>query len=375
MDQIEPTSSHEFTNTFDRLAMATRRAGAFCLTDVEPTGVHWLWPGRIPLGYVTLLASDPGLGKSLLSLDIAARVSTGRPWPDSQPSTLNSQPSSVLLLNIEDHFDTTVRPRLDALGADCTRILAMSHVPGEGAFNAPRPVAINRDIDRLEMLLREVADCRLIILDPITAFFGDSSNRSTGNVWKVLSNLSWLAASANLAVLAVSHLRKKEGAAIYRTMGSLAFVAAARAVWTVATDPADASRRLFLPLKNNLAESARGLAFTIEPNPSSGAPVIRWLPDMIEARADAVPASTRWVGRPDNERQYAIDWLRTRLLGGSSPVREVRNDADAHGISHATLRRAFRMLGGEAIRRGTVQNGEWRWKLPAEVAQNSVGEI
>jgi hypothetical protein len=43
--------------------MATRRAGAFRLTDVEPAGIQWLWPGRIPLGYVTLLVSDPRRGQ------------------------------------------------------------------------------------------------------------------------------------------------------------------------------------------------------------------------------------------------------------------------------------------------------------------------
>jgi putative DNA primase/helicase len=395
MNQTEPTACHESLDTFDRLGLAARRVGAFRLTDVEPKSNNWLWPGRIPLGYVTLLASDPGLGKSLVSLDIAARVTTGRPWPDevgppsrgeldptsdgpaaARLATATRPPATVLILNIEDHFTTTVRPRLDALGADCTRILAMSHIPGEGAFNMPRPVAINRDINRLEMLLREVPDCRLIILDPITAFFGDTSNRSTGNVWKVLSSLSWLAASANLAVLAVSHLRKKEGAAIYRMLGSLAFVAAARAAWTISTDHADANRRLLMPLKNNLAESARGLAFTIESLPSSSAPIIRWQPEVIEDRADSVPASTRrWVGRPDGERQFAVQWLRSHLSQGQSPVRKVREAAEAHGITWGTLRRAFRELGAEAVFKRVDGRIRWDWKLPAIGAQNYVGEF
>jgi hypothetical protein len=238
----------------------------------------------------------------------------------------------------------------------------------------PRPLAINRDINRIEMLLREVADCRLIILDPITAFFGDTSSRSTGNVWKVLSNLSWLAASANLAVLAISHLRKKEGAAIHRAIGSLAFVAAARAAWTIATDPADASRRLFLPLKNNLAESATGLAFTIESN-TTGGPVVRWLPETIEARAGAVPASTCQPGRPNDERQFAIEWLRRELAKGQSPVRKIREAAEAHGITWGTLRRAFRELGAQAVFKREGGHIRWDWKLPVIEAQNYVGEF
>ena len=152
------------------LARAERLAGAVRLTEIEPAPIRWLWPGRIPIGYVTLLVSDPGAGKSLVALDVAARVSTGRPWPDepvkSQESRVESQhsdsgsplsaldsrlPASVLLLTIEDHFANTVRPRLDALGADCSRILGLSHVPGQGVLTMPRPVAINRDINRSEI--------------------------------------------------------------------------------------------------------------------------------------------------------------------------------------------------------------------------------
>jgi hypothetical protein len=395
------------------LRIAVRHAGAVRLTDVEATGVQWLWPARIPLGHVTLLVSDPGAGKSLVALDIAARVSRGAPWPDeeiraatatnsadesrmgdgeggrrgegeelqsssqqtSPPPTLPTSPSSVLLLTIEDHFATTVRPRLEALGADCSRIMALSHVPGEDFFDTPRPFALNRDLNRLSNLIRALADCRLVILDPITAFLGDTSEQCNTDVWKLLSALTHRAEEQSFAVLAVSHLRKKEGAAIHRALGSLAFIANARTAWTIVKDPVDRNRRLFVPLKNNLAPDANGLAFNIESNVAGSVPVIRWLPDAIEARADTLLASSRRSGRPDDDRRYAVQWLRTRLSAGASPVREIRNDADAHGISYATLRRAFRELGCEAIRLGPVPKGEWRWKLPAEDAQNSVGEF
>lgn len=53
------------------------------------------------------------------------------------------------------------------------------------------------------------------------------------------------------------------GRALYRATGSLAFIAAARAGWLVIEDPDDASRRLFLPAKMNLAEQPSGLAFRV----------------------------------------------------------------------------------------------------------------
>jgi hypothetical protein len=72
-----------FVTPADQLARAQNIAGAVRFSELAPRKVRWLWPDRIPLGRITLLVSDPGLGKSLLALDIAARVSRGSPWPDA----------------------------------------------------------------------------------------------------------------------------------------------------------------------------------------------------------------------------------------------------------------------------------------------------
>jgi hypothetical protein len=184
-----------------------------------------------------------------------------------------------------------------------------------------------------------------------------------------------LARKYNLAVLVISHFRKKEGAAIHRALGSLAFVAAARAVWAIVKDADDSTRRLFLPLKNNFAPDTNGLAFSIETSPKNGAATVRWHPDPIEATADIAFASARTNGRPDEERRYAVEWLRARLSDGPALMLDVRDDAAAHGICYGTLRRAFRELGGKAVKHGNVPRGVWKWKLPGEDAQNPVGEI
>ena len=94
-----------------------------CLADVSPRELAWLWPGRVPLGSLTTIAGDPGLGKSFLSLDIAARKSGGKPWPDA-PSWHNPV-GSVIIFSAEDDLETTVVPRLDAAGADRRRIFTM----------------------------------------------------------------------------------------------------------------------------------------------------------------------------------------------------------------------------------------------------------
>src|SRR5688572_15476895 len=50
--------------------------------EVKERELEWLWPGRIPLGKITLLAGDPEAGKSFVVADLAARTTRGGPWPD-----------------------------------------------------------------------------------------------------------------------------------------------------------------------------------------------------------------------------------------------------------------------------------------------------
>ena len=95
------------------------------LSDVVPERVSWLWPGRIPMGKVITLDGDPGVGKSTLALTCGAVVTTGGMWPDK---THCDYPGDVILLSAEDGLADTIRPRLDAAGADTTRVHAVQGV-------------------------------------------------------------------------------------------------------------------------------------------------------------------------------------------------------------------------------------------------------
>src|SRR4051812_46821539 len=90
------------------------------LSDVEPEPVRWLWEGRIPIGKVTLLDGEPGVGKSMLALDLAARVSNGTAMPLSK--TRPAGPADVIIFSGDDGLADTVLPRLKAADADLARI-------------------------------------------------------------------------------------------------------------------------------------------------------------------------------------------------------------------------------------------------------------
>lgn len=367
-----------------RLKSVMESLDAVRVSDIESREQHWLWPGRIPLGDVTLLVGDPGVGKSLLALDLAARVTRGMPWPDAQsPSVMPpadfplppSNAGSVILFSAEDTLAETVRPRLMAAGADCSRIVAIRmsvSVKRKFSFpehDAPENFELRRDLRDLWRLVHATPDCRLVVIDSINSCLSENSEQIRVDDWGLLLRLVAIARQAPVALVIVSHLRKKGGRAICCNLGSLAFAATARAVWAVAKDPESAERRLFVPVKNNLADDTSGLAFTIESGSSGSAARIRWSPEPVSATADTVVSYSRRNGRPDDERKHAKLWLRERLASGPRTVKEIRGEADVNGFSPNTLRRAFRELGGKPIKESTA-NGPWLWRLPVEDTQN-----
>ena len=135
----------------------------------------------------------------------------------------------MVLLSAEDDVSKTIHPRLVALGADFDYVRMFDGVEGdhmEGVYL--RPFQLDRDISHLSAAVEEQGDCRLVVIDPISAYLGSVSANDNAAIRRLIASLAELATKYNLAVVAVTHLRKEDGATICRTMGSIAFVAAAR---------------------------------------------------------------------------------------------------------------------------------------------------
>jgi hypothetical protein len=330
------------------------------LGDVQPTEVQFLWDKRIALGKLTSIAGDPGLGKSFLTLDMAARVTRGRAWPDGAPCICGS----VILLTAEDDLSDTIRPRLDAAGADVDKIVAVPAIRGkDGDGEYDRSVDLTRDIARVEEVAEQLGDCRLIIIDPISCYLGDTKSHDNASVRAVLAPLAEMAGRIGAAVVAVSHLRKGDGPAMYRTMGSLAFVAAARAAYAVSKDPEDSTgrRRLFLPIKNNIGNDETGLAYHLQSHGCVAS--VYWHEDVISMSADDALETPKKRGRPAESRNEAIDFLTEALAGGPRLAKEVIEEArEVHGITKRTLDRARQGLKVKAERE--TPTGPWMWSLP-----------
>src|SRR6266566_9204945 len=140
------------------------------LSNIKSKQLHWLWEKRIPRGKLTTLDGDPGLGKSLLTLDLAARITTGRPMPDGTPGVQGS----VLLIALEDRAADTIKPRIEAAGGDPSRIRLLDTVhstsreTGETSWS---PFILSEHFNTLVKITYQTRPI-LVILDPLMAILG-----------------------------------------------------------------------------------------------------------------------------------------------------------------------------------------------------------
>jgi putative DNA primase/helicase len=239
-----------------------------------------------------------------------------------------------------------------------------------------RGFSLVNDIARLDAELPRLGDVVLVIIDPITAYLGAIDSHRNAEVRAVLAPLAELAGRNEVAVLAISHLRKGvAGDAVLQVMGSLAFAAAARAVYIVARDLEDATRRLLLPAKNNISDDRTGYAYRIEPvSLAGGIDTCRivWEPDAMTVTADEALAPRDAKAEP-HKRDAAAEWLGELLAHGPVAVKKLRAEAEAAGYSWATIRRARDNLG--TITEKTEFEGGWACRLAQGAAPGEEIEL
>jgi hypothetical protein len=334
--------------------IASRRA-----RDITPVRIAWLWRGRIPLGKITILDGDPGLGKSLLTIDIAARLSTGRSMPcDDAPA---EPPADVVILNNEDDPGDTIRPRLEAAGADLARVHIIEHVTdadagADHAFTLPVHTAA------LAALVHRTG-ARLVVIDPLMSALDTSVNTYRDQaVRRALLPLQEMARFERCAVLLVRHLNKAAGlSALYRGGGTIGFIGAARAGLLVAPDPVEPDRRLLAPVKYNLAARPATIAYAVAGEP----PTVSWL-GPADLTADDLLGATAAPRSEQSEAHRAARWLRDRLAEGPRTAADLIDEAHDEGIARSTLHRARRAIGAIATREGFGAAGRWIWALAPE---------
>ena len=332
------------------------------MSEVAAEPVQWLWRSWIPLGMLTVLDGDPGLGKSTMMLDLAARLSRGDAMPDG---SFGPEASGVVILSAEDDLARVIRPRLDAAGATLERIATFHIETGDGQLREP---TIHRE-DLVELEHAVVAmKARLVIVDPLMAYLpaGVNAHRDQ-DVRQSLAQLRALAERTGAAILVIRHLNKNESmSALYRGGGSIGILGAARAALLMAADPDDPSgvRRVLASQKANLAPRPQSLRLRLVAEPGDALPRVSWEGESAHTPATllAGPADSKKREAGEDDRgalDEAIEFLHESLAGGPVAAQRVLRDARAAGISERTLRRAKAIVGAETKK----LTGRWEWRL------------
>ncbi|MQA06848.1 MAG: AAA family ATPase [Streptosporangiales bacterium] len=355
------------------VALPPRKHGALVrMSDVKPEHVDWVWPGRLARGKLHVLDGDPGLGKSTVTVDWAARVTTGKPWPDGQAG---GDPAGVVLISVEDGLADVIRPRLDAAGADLDRVVALTDIrgtaPGTGQPDERLP-ELPTDVDVIRDALLDV-NAALLVIDPLMACLAGSVNAHRDqDIRRALAPLVRVAEETHTAVVIVRHLTKGDSdKAIYRGGGSIGIIGAARLGYTVARHPEEPDnphRAVLAGTKANITTMPASLGYHLVNDDDLGCAHVEW--------EGTVDCTANDLLRPTTQAQAADDpttvWLRSYLAEhGDSPFDEIRQAAEEAGIAERTLRRAGKRAGVLTQRAGFPACTTWR--LPTTPASSQSG--
>ena len=343
------------------------------LSDAEPEKMQWEWPGVLPKGKFTLAVGDPGLSKSLCANDIAARFTNGSCWPCGTPI---EQPGTVIMMNSEDDLRDTILPRFIAAGGDRSRAIFIESTHTEDAAKgktSERMFHLQEDLDALEEAIRDIDGPKLVEIDPVSNYMKGADTHKDAEVRAVLMPFVELLRKTGTTAIGVCHLNKSSAAnAIHRIGGSIGFVGVARSVWAVARDPDDpqSARRLFLPVKANLASDVGGYAYSIK-STMDKVPYLSWEAEPITGNPTEILSPNAATNGTRNRSSPAVDdaadWLSDRLADGPVPSKDVFEDGKAHGHTVRTIKRAMGTLDVQTGKKGF--QGQWQMYLPGKECQ------
>ncbi len=335
-------------------------------SEVERRPVDWIWPNWLARGKFILFAGDPGLGKSLVSTDLAARISKPGIWPDGNTNTL--PPGDVVFLSAEDDIHDTIRPRLEAAEADLDRVQLVERTTESAERSEPDPawISLEDDIGNLDMALSTATNPTLLVIDPLPSFFRRTNDYKNAELRKALTPLLELARKHSISILAVTHLNKNQNqCSQYRTSGSIAYTALARIAWTLVKDPQDPESRILYCSKSNLGIPGTGFRFRVSGGPASQDCRLEWDECPVDLELDeALRSQLEWSEGPNSKIETATEFLRMLLSDQGLASSEVIERGKASGHAEKTLRRAFSRLGGKPAKKG--MEGGWEWSLPPE---------
>jgi len=313
-------------------------------SEIQTQPINWLYPPFIPLGTAVVLIGDGGYGKSFYSLALAAAVSRGLPLPGMDKALL--PPSDVIVQNAENPWPSVLKPRLEMLGADCTKI----HRINDGGKR------LTLTDDRIEAAIIK-HNAKLVILDPIQSWLPDGFSMSRSeSVRPALMHLEKVAERTGSAILLVGHISKGRGKAQHRGLGSVDIMnSVPSAMFLGRAEGLDPNVRVVAHLKSNFDRHSHSTMFRLCKEGR-----ISWEGQYDDITPDNIMSFNASKSREDKGKvAEAMDFLEELLEDGEVSAKDAIEMAEEEGISKRTLDRARKELNVKATR----VDGRWVWSL------------
>lgn len=309
------------------------------MEDIKCENVEWLWYPFVPYGKITIIQGDPGEGKTILVLQMIAKLTKGESIINGE----TKEPINVIYQTAEDGLSDTIKPRLVAANADCSKVLVID--------DKETPLTM-LDV-RLEKAIAETG-ARLVVLDPIQGFLGaDVDMHRANEIRPVMKHIAEIAEKYRCAIILVGHMNKNSnGKSSYRGLGSIDFQAAARSVLIVGRVKGEPEVRVVCHVKSSLAPEGKSIAFRLDKKEG-----FQWIGEYDVSVDDLLAADNR--GQKVRE---AKEFLKEILKSGSMTQKEISEEAESHGIKNKTLWNAKSDLKVESVKIGN----QWFWMLPKE---------
>ena len=312
-------------------------------SDVKTTSVRWLWFPFIAIGKITILQGDPGDGKSTMMMNLIAELSTGGATPDGQAF---GRAQRVIYQCAEDGVSDTIKPRLESAGADCRNIAFLN----EDIYSS-----LTLDDERMRQAIIDFRP-RLVVIDPFQAYLGNGTDiKITGRARKLMHRLSLWASTYDCAVVLIGHLNKNEsGKELYRSLGSIDVVAAARSVLQVERDEEDEYIRVVKQIKNSLAPSGGEIKFEICPQTG-----FKWLGVSVAPVQAQRNRKTEKAPEFETKMEKAAYLIKEMLLKSDMKSVDIYKNLEAEGISRRTAEDTRKNMGIRCYRKMK----QWYWSI------------
>ena len=326
---------------------------------VEVEQIEWLLYPFIPFGKVTIIQGDPGEGKTTMVLQIIAKLTRGEPillnlqsskeaQKDSEenlkqevlPQDNPMQPVNVIYQTAEDGLGDTIKPRLLAAGADCSRVLVID--------DREQPLTM-LDVRLEEAIMQTKA--RMVVLDPIQGFLGTDVDMHRANeIRPLMKRMAVLAEKYHCAIILIGHMNKNSnGKSSYRGLGSIDFQAAARSVLIVGRLKDEPETRVMCHVKSSLAPEGKSVAFRLDKETG-----FQWIGEYDISADDLLSGDAR-----GQKSRIAKEFLLDILADGGMAQKKIEEEANKQGIKKKTLRNAKQELEIDSVKRGN----QWFWIL------------